>query len=137
MLTFREQQEDLQENLAILALVKRIGGLLGFNFATIKLIFETAKILIKHTWLVPYIVDIFMVLLFFAQLVTHPLFKPSIYAVIAIYGGMKLHKLLKSYDKGKMTEDQLKAALKKYKPKKSDIERLRARLDSYEKGAKA
>ena len=40
MLTFKEQQEDLQENLAILGLVKRIGGLLGFNFATIKLIFE-------------------------------------------------------------------------------------------------
>ena len=133
MLTFREHEENLEEGLALLRFVKPIAEFFGLT----RVVIETAKILIKHPWLVAYIVDIFQLLFFFAQLIAHPLFKPSIYAAIAVYGGFKLHKLLKSFDKGKMTEEQLKKALKKYKPKKKDIDRLRARLDAYEEGAKA
>ena len=133
MITFKDHKEHLEEGLAILRVVKPIAELFGLT----RIVLETVKILLKHPWLVSYIVDVFGVLLFFAQLVAHPLIKPSIYAGIAIYGGFKLHKLLKSFDKGQMTEDQLKKALKKYKPKKKDIDRLRATLDAYDKKAKA
>jgi len=133
MRTFKEHTEHLQEGLAILRIVKPIAEFFGLT----RMVLETVKILLKHPWLVAYIVDIFQVLMFFVAIITHPLLKPSIYAGIAIYGGFKLHKLLKSFDKGQMTEDQLKKALKKYRPKKKDIDRLRATLDAYDKKAKA